>query len=344
MSDQFKSIKEMTEAELMEHGEQLANDYRDVLTCNEKYDYQTGAVAIVQEINGGPETRKVVMMNSGTRTEKADVPAAFEGEPGLVQPGPFAHTVGGKRLAYVRGEDGELTPYDPKAENDHHAEMKIVSVIDGGEYEILVLVPTRGCCEKCQQDLKDFFGGEEKFKQVVPDSRQTPEAFAKYWERLHPDAEKNVPTQARDTKTIQAERHVEPKVEQTATEASGTERGPAPQPEANVVAEATNQKANGFRPPPQPVHLDASTAQHGDRLTGSLQAENGFRPSPSPSVTVTESAHDSRPGATPNIAENGFRPSVVIGPPVAPVAPVPPAGQSQAGSVAASAILQNKPM
>ena len=216
MDFDVKKFKQMSGADLVKLVEHLSDEYRAVMTTDETFDAQTGAYAVLQKKGGGPETRKLVQMNSGFSSERrADVAEeigetfewakdkGYEPKPHgeLVEPGPFQKQSKKQKSAYTKASDGSHVPYDPKAKIgadgelavlEHHAEMKIVRVAEARDYEVIALAPTRGCCPNCRHALQTVLGGEEKFKSVVPATRHTPQAYNEYLQKnLEPDVSRS---------------------------------------------------------------------------------------------------------------------------------------------------------
>jgi len=201
-----RRLRQMSPAELIKLVERASDDYRPVMTMDEYFDAQTGACAVLQKKGGGPETRQLLQMNSGFSTERRAKASALNREildwadkngytpkqhGTLVEPGPFKTTSKGQTSAYTKAADGSRIPYDPKtkigADGEltvlkHHAEMKIVDWAEAHGYEVVALAPTRGCCPNCQHALQKALG-EEKFKSVVPASRQNPKAFGEHLQK-----------------------------------------------------------------------------------------------------------------------------------------------------------------
>jgi hypothetical protein len=207
MDIDLKKFKQMSQADLVKLVDHLADEYRAVMTIDEYFDAQTGACAVIQKKGGGPDTRKLVQMNSGYSTEtrakvSEDIRTTFDwakdhsyetkkhGE--LVEPGPFQKQSKKQKSAYTKARDGSHIPYDPKmkvgpdgelAALEHHAEMKLLRWAEANGYEVVALAPTRGCCPNCQHELQNVLGGEEKFKSVVSANRRTSEAFNQHLEK-----------------------------------------------------------------------------------------------------------------------------------------------------------------
>ncbi len=207
MDFDVKKFKQMSQADLVKLVDHLADEYRAVITIDEYFDAQTGACAVIQKEGGGPDTRKLVQMNSGYSTERRakvadDIRATFDwgkdnsyetkihGE--LVEPGPLKKQSKKQKSAYTKAKDGSHIPYDPEMKVgpggeltalEHHAEMKLLRWAKANGHEVVALAPTRGCCANCQHTLQKSLGGEERFRAVVPANRQTPEAFNQYLEQ-----------------------------------------------------------------------------------------------------------------------------------------------------------------
>lgn len=218
MADPFHDFKRMSPHELRSYVERLSDEYRNVITLEEHFDRQTGLCAVIQKKVGGPETRKEVILNSGVRSEgraqakRAEtvveiIEKAHErgyepkahGE--LVQVGPIKQQVRGHSDVHTLDAEGRKVPYDPHSKVnqtgelkvlEHHAEMRLQTWAEANGYEIVAMAPTRGCCRNCQASLKAALG-EERFKAVVPESRQTPQAYSEHLEKrlsvaAHPES------------------------------------------------------------------------------------------------------------------------------------------------------------
>ena len=69
MSD-HEEFKRMSQPELSRYMERLSNEYRSVIKPEEYFDAQTGVYAVLQRAGEGPETRKMVVMNSGVISDR----------------------------------------------------------------------------------------------------------------------------------------------------------------------------------------------------------------------------------------------------------------------------------
>jgi hypothetical protein len=216
MDFDVKKFKEMSPADLAKLVEHLSDEYRAVITVEEYFDAQTGACAVLQKKGGGADTRKFIQMNSGLQSESRVARADriheiqdwakkndYELKPHaeMVEPGPIGKQSKKKTSSYTKALDGSQLPYDPKAKIGadgeltvlkHHAEMKILHWAEGNGYDVVALAPTRHCCPNCHHELTRVLGGEEKFKSVVPPSRQTPQAYSEHLQNyLAKDASKS---------------------------------------------------------------------------------------------------------------------------------------------------------
>ena len=195
MSTPFAAqLAKMSREELRAFVEKEADKYRAVITEDERYDFQTGGVAILQKRGEGPETRKVVILNSGLRPDHDVAPVTDPGG-NLVEEGPFKK---GKET-YVKTADGEKIPYDPKADNAHHFERRAHSLADKTDHVVVAMAGTRGCCGRCQGFMIDKHG-EEEFKEIVPESRQNSEAYLDYRKHENRDAQAAKDGEAQDAK------------------------------------------------------------------------------------------------------------------------------------------------
>jgi len=200
MDFDITKFKQMPPTDLIKLVEHLSDEYRAVITVDEYYDAQTGACAVLQKKGGGADTRKFNQMNSGLQSERRVNQAdqihevqdwakknGYDLKPHaeMVEPGPIGKQSKRKTSSYTKAPDGSHVPYDPKAKFGadgeltvlkHHAEMKILHWAEANGDDVVALAPTRGCCPNCHKELSKVLGGEEKFKSVVPPSRQTREA------------------------------------------------------------------------------------------------------------------------------------------------------------------------
>lgn len=194
-------LKRAKPAVLLQFAEHLSDRYSDVITKG--YNRQTGIVAVVEKIGGGKRSRKLVMFNSGFRTDKPPPPARA-GK--LVQPGPYLEVRNGRKIHFLMTSEGVRVEYDPKrgvitalehpdgtrevikkgarlksfgnitvGTNSHHAEGRFLNWVTENKYKIVVASPTRGCCLACGSQLRQVLGRD--FEKAVPKSRWTARAF-----------------------------------------------------------------------------------------------------------------------------------------------------------------------
>jgi len=178
MDDDERRKEGMSQEERLAYVEREADEYRAVLTNDEKYDYQTGVCAILEKDGKYYEAK----LNSGMPSENAAVslePDDPEQKGGLINPGPHAKREEGKRVAYTEDAEGNRVEYDPAKDNRHHAEMRLLDWAEKAGYHIVAMAPTRGCCAACQEALKAEWG-EKGFRDRLPESRHDPENFSKY--------------------------------------------------------------------------------------------------------------------------------------------------------------------
>jgi hypothetical protein len=273
MGDQHKPLKDLSQSEATEFVDHYADEYRSVLTVRETRDFQTGAVAIFEKPDGD---RVIMIINSGLRTEK---PGAGDGKTGLVQTGPYQKTIGGKKYAYTRDSDGNEVIYDPKTSNDHHAEPKLIAFEESSGYKLVAAAPTRGCCGDCQTDMKERYG-EEGFKKMVPDHRQSPEAFNRHRAEIEA-AQKNQPNA------------VATKPDGGQADNTGSDLPPAVSPgnkppgQAPDHLEFIDQPRDGFLPQPPSAESYVERAGMSEFIN---QPRDGFLPQPPSGGSYVEPA------------------------------------------------------
>ncbi|HEV7602198.1 MAG TPA: hypothetical protein VGO49_18325 [Bradyrhizobium sp.] len=175
------------------------------------FDVATGVIAIVEDIDIGPSSRRVLILNNGFRSEGA-VPAAKAVPTGVtISPrdftplGPFEEIRNGQKIKYLKTDEGVRIEFEKTTitrvvgpdgveipiskfkgfeigPNVHHAEMRALDWAKRNNCRIVAMAPTRGCCAHCLSRLQEYFGKD--VDDAIAKHRQTRSGWRSFLKNL----------------------------------------------------------------------------------------------------------------------------------------------------------------